>query len=103
MNSASHGQKIECGLMDKEWEVLNPAAKIQQAMSYEKTPVLAGAVPALHILIIKWHEMSEQSTRMADLIAPGLVHLEKYLASMKESPAYIITMVCHLSIPHLVS
>ena len=66
--------------------------KVQQIMSGENTPVLAGAIPAFELFMTGWEKASEDHPHLTELIQPGLDWASMYYGRMDRTRAYIIAM-----------
>jgi hypothetical protein len=61
-------------------------------MSGEKTPILAGAIPAFEMFMSGWEKAGEDHPRLTHLIQPGLDWASMYYGRMDRTKAYIIAM-----------
>jgi hypothetical protein len=66
--------------------------RVQQIMSGENTPILAGAIPAFEMFMTGWEKAAEDHTHLANLIQPGLDWAYLYYGRMDRTRAYIIAM-----------
>ena len=66
--------------------------KVQQIMSGENTPILAGAIPAFESFMTGWEKASEDHLHLTELIQPGLDWASMYYGRMDRTRAYIIAM-----------
>jgi hypothetical protein len=67
---------------------------VQQVMSKEKTPVLAGAVPSLERFMSNWERLAAipDNKHLAPAIERGLSFAKKYYKRMDDTDAYVIAM-----------
>ena len=66
--------------------------KVQQTMSREETPVLAGTLPAFEMFMTTWELLGEKHVRLKPFIDIGLEWARKYYCRMDQTRAYIVTM-----------
>ncbi|KAJ7463111.1 hypothetical protein B0H11DRAFT_2241093 [Mycena galericulata] len=75
---------------------------IQQVMSAENTPVLAGALPAFELFVDSWKTMVKDADlikeNVVQFIKPGLTIAKKYYNRFGDTDAYIIA---HVYVLHL--
>jgi hypothetical protein len=61
-------------------------------MSKEKTPVLAGAIPAIKHFMSRWERLAETQLHLALAINAGLTIANKYYNKMDETHTYVVAM-----------
>jgi hypothetical protein len=61
-------------------------------MSGEGTPVLAGTIPALELLMSRWERMALNSPEYAPWIEKGLECALKYYRHVDDTRAYVIAL-----------
>ena len=66
--------------------------KVQQAMSGETTPILAGAIPAFELFMMQWKDLGKKHSTLAPWINIGLKYATKYYGRMDRTRSYIIAM-----------
>jgi hypothetical protein len=66
--------------------------EVQQVLSGENTPLLAGVVPIFEIFITGWETLVKKRPHLARFIKPGLESAFKYYSRIDFSKAYIIGM-----------
>jgi hypothetical protein len=69
---------------------------VQQVMSVEKMPVLAGTIPAFELFMTQWETLGSKHPRLKPFIDIGLEWAMKYYSRMDRTQAYIIAMSTHL-------
>jgi hypothetical protein len=102
-------------LFDKEWDVLVDVAhvlmvsrnifkavqltnfsqcphQVQMMLSKDKTPVLAGVIPAMEIFLTKWEKLALAKPHLKPWIDVGLTWATKYYRRLDSSNAYVIAM-----------
>lgn len=65
---------------------------VQQVMSKEKTPVLAGVIPTFERFMTSWEALAKKNPNLRDAINIGLSFATKYYKKMDATKAYIIAM-----------
>jgi hypothetical protein len=66
--------------------------EVQTIISNDKTPVLAGVIPAFEIFLSKWNRLIVAKPRLKPWIDVGLSWFTKYYWHLDFSDAYIIAM-----------
>ena len=66
--------------------------KVQQAMSGETTPILAGAIPAFELFMTQWEDLGKKHPTLTPWINIGLKYVMKYYGHMDQICSYIIAM-----------
>jgi hypothetical protein len=61
-------------------------------LSGDKTPVLAGVIPAFEIFLSKWEKLAVAKPRLKPWIDEGLKWTTKYYRRLDSSDAYVIAM-----------
>lgn len=61
-------------------------------MSEQKTPVLAGAIPAIERFMTRWEKLAEMQPHLSPAINAGLSIANKYYNKMDDTHAYIVAM-----------
>jgi hypothetical protein len=61
-------------------------------MSREKTPVLAGSLPAFEMFMTAWETLGDKHPRLKPFVDIGLKWAKKYYCRMDQTKAYIIAM-----------
>ncbi|KIM83096.1 hypothetical protein PILCRDRAFT_69854, partial [Piloderma croceum F 1598] len=86
-------------LTDMEWSVLEDFEVIleiphtvQQIMSNESTPILAGTIPSFELFMTSWERLTEMHERMAPWINIGMEYATAYYGRMDCTRSYIIAM-----------
>lgn len=65
---------------------------LQQRMSGERTPVLAGTIPALEMLMTKWERLAVKFPEYAPWIEEGLECALKYYRHVDDTRAHVIAL-----------
>jgi hypothetical protein len=65
---------------------------VQQAMSVEKTPVLAGTIPCFEMFMTAWEHLRDTNSNLRSYITEGMTWAVKYYEKMDQTRAYIISM-----------
>ncbi len=68
--------------------------KVQQIMSNERLPILAGVIPSFEMFMSKWEQLVQtpEQSHLKDLVQPGLDLAYEYYGRMDRTRAYIIAM-----------
>ena len=75
---------------------------VQQVMSKEKTPVLAGVIPTFERFMTSWESLAEKNPHLIDALKLGLSFMTKYYDKMDATKAYIIA-ICECSLVLVIS
>jgi hypothetical protein len=70
---------------------------VQQVMSKEKTPVLAGTIPAFEQFMTFWEQLGLRNPRVRKYTQEGLDWAYKYYNKMDDTSAYIVSMCMYSS------
>jgi hypothetical protein len=73
---------------------------VQQVMSKEKTPVLAGVIPTFEQFMTAWESLAIKNPHLSDALNLGLSFATKYYNKMDATKAYIIAM-CECQRSHI--
>lgn len=65
---------------------------VQQVMSKEKTPVLAGTIPSFERFMTSWEKLAKKNEHLAPAIKIGLKFAYKYYRRMDDTSAYMVAM-----------
>jgi hypothetical protein len=74
---------------DKKYQVPH---MVQQVMSGEATPILAGAIPAFEMFMTQWENLGAKHPTLTPWISIGLEYTTTYYARMDRTCSYIIVM-----------
>jgi hypothetical protein len=61
-------------------------------LSNDKTPVLAGVIPAFEMFLTKWEKLAARKPLLKPWIDVGLSWATKYYRRLDSSDAYVIAM-----------
>ncbi|KAF8805312.1 hypothetical protein BYT27DRAFT_7105218, partial [Phlegmacium glaucopus] len=93
------GDLEHLALTKMEWDVLQEFTYIlsfphavQQVLSGEKTPLLAGIIPVFEVFITGWEKLSTKWKHLACFIQPGLDRAYKYYSRTDNMNAYVVGM-----------
>ncbi|KIL57978.1 hypothetical protein M378DRAFT_188346 [Amanita muscaria Koide BX008] len=92
-------------LNDAQWGVLRDFEiilevphRVQQAMSSESLPILAGAIPAFEMFMTSWELLRDKHPRLRKWVNVGLSWAAKYYSRMDRTRSYIVAMFLHPAI-----
>ncbi|KAF8232987.1 hypothetical protein L208DRAFT_1269203 [Tricholoma matsutake] len=99
MESPDRRELQKFQMSNQEWEwimdiigVLQFPHEVQQVMSKEKTPILAGAIPSFKRFMSRWERLTEKNAHLTPAIQIGLDFATKYYKQMDDTDAYVIAM-----------
>jgi hypothetical protein len=64
----------------------------QQALTSERTPMLAGVLPCFEMLMTQWENLAKDMPKLKPYIQPGLDSAYKYYNRMDDTKAYVVAM-----------
>jgi hypothetical protein len=65
---------------------------VQQVMSSESTPILAGVIPAFEAFMSRWEELAKEEPRLCIFVEEGLTWARKYYQRMDHTIAFVVAM-----------
>lgn len=65
---------------------------VQQLLSGENTPLLAGVIPVFEVFLTGWEKLSQKKKHLAPFIQCGLNRAKEYYNRLDMSNAYIVAM-----------
>lgn len=65
---------------------------VQQLLSGEQTPLLAGVIPVFEVFLTGWEKLAQKKKHLAPFIQCGLDRAREYYSRLDKSNAYVVAM-----------
>lgn len=83
---------MRCAITARPLKLYQIPHRVQQIMSNESTPILAGSIPAFEMFMTSWEMLAERNPRLQRWIEIGLSWARKYYMRMDDTHAYVVSM-----------